>query len=115
MAAAVADYTPVTVAENKIKKSDNDMSIQLKRTQDILKYLGENKKENQIICGFSMETENIIENSRKKLAGKNCDIICANSLKTNGAGFGADTNIVTEITKDREYSLELMSIEDTAH
>lgn len=115
MAAAVADYTPVTVAENKIKKSDNDMSIKLKRTQDILKYLGENKKENQIICGFSMETENIIENSRKKLAGKNCDIICANSLKTNGAGFGADTNIVTVITKDREYSLELMSKEDTAH
>lgn len=115
MAAAVADYTPVTVAENKIKKSDNDMCIELKRTRDILKYLGDNKKESQIICGFSMETENTIENSRKKLLSKNCDIICANSLKTDGAGFGTDTNIVTVITKDNEYNLELMSKEDAAH
>ena len=80
-AAAVADYTPVTVADNKIKKSDGDVQIPLKRTQDILKYLGENKKTGQIICGFSMETENVIENSKKKLISKNCDLICANSIK----------------------------------
>lgn len=114
-AAAVADYTPVFVADNKIKKSDSDMKIQLKRTKDILKYLGENKREGQIICGFSMETENVIENSRRKLESKKCDMICANSLKAEGAGFGTDTNIITIITDKEEERLELMSKEKAAH
>lgn len=114
-AAAVADYTPVTVADNKIKKSDGDMKIELKRTKDILKYLGENKRDGQIICGFSMETENVIENSKKKLISKNCDMICANSLKTKGSGFGGDTNIVTVITKDGVKELDLMSKNEVAH
>ena len=113
-AAAVADYTPVTTADNKIKKSDSDMSIPLKRTQDILKYLGENKKEGQFICGFSMETENMLENSRAKLAKKNADMIIANNLKTDGAGFGTDTNIVTIITKDDCIELEIMSKDKVA-
>lgn len=114
-AAAVADYTPVTVADNKIKKSDGDMKIELKRTRDILKYLGENKRDGQIICGFSMETENVIENSKKKLNNKKCDMICANSLKTAGSGFGVDTNIVTVITKDGVKELDLMSKDEVAH
>lgn len=113
-AAAVADYTPVTVADSKIKKSDGDMSIPLKRTTDILKYIGENRT-NQIVCGFSMETDNVIENSRKKLVTKNCDMICANSLKTSGAGFGTDTNIITMITKDGTEEIELMSKFDAAN
>ena len=99
-AAAVADYTPVTVSDSKIKKSDSDMSIPLKRTVDILKYIGENRRSNQVICGFSMETDNVIENSQKKLVAKNCDMICANSLRKAGAGFGTDTNIITMITKN---------------
>lgn len=107
-AAAVADYTPITVAESKIKKSDGDMNIALKRTTDILKYIGENKT-NQVICGFSMETDNVIENSRRKLESKNCDMICANSLKKDGAGFGTDTNIITMITKNGIEEIELMS------
>ncbi|MBP3760277.1 MAG: bifunctional phosphopantothenoylcysteine decarboxylase/phosphopantothenate--cysteine ligase CoaBC [Ruminococcus sp.] len=114
-AAAVADYTPVTVADSKIKKSDSDMSIPLKRTKDILKYIGENKKENQIICGFSMETDNLIENSAKKLKSKNADMICANSLRKSGAGFGTDTNIITLITKDGNQELEMMSKFDAAN
>ncbi|MDE6781211.1 MAG: bifunctional phosphopantothenoylcysteine decarboxylase/phosphopantothenate--cysteine ligase CoaBC [Ruminococcus sp.] len=113
-AAAVADYTPVATAENKIKKSGSDMNIPLKRTKDILEYLGEHKPQNQIICGFSMETENVIENSRKKLTSKNCDMICANSLKTAGAGFGTDTNIITLITPDNTEQLEIMSKEKAA-
>lgn len=113
-AAAVADYTPVTVADSKIKKSDGDMSIPLKRTTDILKYIGENRT-NQVVCGFSMETDNVIENSRKKLVTKNCDMICANSLKTSGAGFGTDTNIITMITKDGTEEIELMSKFDAAN
>lgn len=113
-AAAVADYTPVETADNKIKKSDSDMSIPLKRTKDILKYLGEHKSGNQIICGFSMETENVIENSRKKLVSKNCDMICANSLKTAGAGFGTDTNIITLITNNNTEELPIMSKEQVA-
>ena len=113
-AAAVADYTPVTTADNKIKKTDADMSIPLKRTQDILKYLGENKKNGQFICGFSMETENMLENSRAKLAKKNADMIIANNLKTDGAGFGTDTNIVTIITKDDCVELEIMSKDEVA-
>lgn len=113
-AAAVADYTPVDVADNKIKKSDGDMSIPLKRTTDILKFLGENKKEGQFICGFSMETENVLENSRAKLEKKNADMIVANSLKTAGAGFGTDTNVVTLITKDKVKEYEMMSKNDVA-
>ena len=112
--AAVADYTPVSKADNKIKKSDSNMSILLKRTKDILKYLGEHKPDNQIICGFSMETENMLENSKKKLYSKNCDMICANSLKTAGAGFGTDTNIVTLITKNNTEQLEIMSKDEVA-
>ena len=114
-AAAVADYTPAVTADNKIKKKDGDMSIPLVRTKDILKALGENKRPGQILCGFSMETENVLENSRKKLESKHCDMICANSLKSAGAGFGTDTNIVTLITKNSEESLELMSKEQVAH
>lgn len=114
-AAAVADYTPVVTADSKIKKSDGDMNIELKRTKDILKYLGENKRSGQIICGFSMETDNVLDNSRKKLISKNCDIICANSLRTEGAGFGTETNIITMITADEECELPLMSKEEAAH
>ncbi|MBR5514493.1 MAG: bifunctional phosphopantothenoylcysteine decarboxylase/phosphopantothenate--cysteine ligase CoaBC [Ruminococcus sp.] len=114
-AAAVADYTPASTADHKIKKSDSDMSISLKRTTDILKYIGENRREGQVICGFSMETDNVIENSRKKLISKNCDMICANSLKKDGAGFGTDTNIITMITADCDEELELMSKFDAAN
>lgn len=113
-AAAVADYRPAVVAENKIKKSDGEMSIKLERTVDILKTLGERKRDGQFICGFSMETENLIENSRKKLESKNIDMIAANSLKTEGAGFGADTNIVTLITRESETELGMLSKYETA-
>ncbi|RHO49139.1 bifunctional phosphopantothenoylcysteine decarboxylase/phosphopantothenate--cysteine ligase CoaBC [Clostridium sp. AM09-51] len=108
-AAAVADYTPKIVAEQKIKKNDGDMTIELVRTKDILKSLGEFKREGQLICGFSMETENLIENSRKKLKKKNADMIVANSISDKGAGFGVDTNIVTIITESDELSLGLLS------
>ena len=114
-AAAVADYTPVSVADQKVKKTDGDMVIELKRTKDILKSLGEKKPEGQFLCGFSMETEHVLENSRKKLASKNCDMICANSIRTEGAGFGTDTNIITLITRDQEIELPLMSKEEAAH
>lgn len=114
-AAAVADYTPVTVADSKIKKSDCDMSIPLKRTTDILRYIGENKHEGLTVCGFSMETDNVIENSRKKLSSKNADMICANSLRSAGAGFGTDTNIITLITENNAEELELMSKFDAAN
>ncbi|MGN1316199.1 MAG: bifunctional phosphopantothenoylcysteine decarboxylase/phosphopantothenate--cysteine ligase CoaBC [Acutalibacteraceae bacterium] len=114
-AAAVADYTPVFVASNKIKKSDGEMKIELKRTVDILKYLGEHKRNGQVICGFSMETENIVENSRKKLVSKNCDMMCANSVKQSGAGFGTETNIITIITNSTEEQLEIMPKKDVAH
>ena len=114
-AAAVADYTPVTVAEGKIKKSEGDMSIPLKRTTDILGWLGHHKREGQFLCGFSMETDNVLENSRAKLRKKNCDMICANSLRTAGAGFGTDTNVITLIKKDSEQELELMTKEAAAH
>ncbi|MCR5141448.1 MAG: bifunctional phosphopantothenoylcysteine decarboxylase/phosphopantothenate--cysteine ligase CoaBC [Ruminococcus sp.] len=113
-AAAVADYTPAQVADNKIKKSDGDMSIPLTRTRDILKTLGENKPAGQLLCGFSMETENVIENSSKKLYSKNCDMICANSLRTEGAGFGTDTNVVTMITADGGEELPKLTKLDTA-
>lgn len=114
-AAAVSDYTPVIKANSKIKKSENDIKLELKRTMDILKYLGEHKRDGQFICGFSMETDNVIENSRRKLLTKNCDMICANSLRTEGAGFGGNTNLVTLITKEKEVTLEKMSKEMTAH
>lgn len=113
-AAAVADYRPSVVADNKIKKSDSDMSIALERTDDILKTLGSKKKDNQFICGFSMETENMLENSRAKLAKKNVDMIAANNLKTKGAGFGTDTNVMTLITADSTVELPIMSKEAVA-
>lgn len=112
--AAVADYTPVTISSEKIKKQDGDMRIELKRTRDILKELGQSRRENQFICGFAMETENLIENAVKKLESKNVDMIVANSLKTEGAGFGTDTNVVTFITKDGKTELPLMSKIDVA-
>ena len=108
-AAAVADYTPEHTAEDKIKKSDGEMAIPLRRTKDILKTLGENKREGQLICGFSMETRDLLENSSRKLKAKNCDMICANSLRTAGAGFGTDTNVLTLITADGTEELEKMS------
>ena len=114
-AAAVSDYTPATVADSKMKKKDGELSIELQRTQDILKYLGQHKPQGQFLCGFSMETDNVIENSRKKLTSKNADMICANSLRTAGAGFGVDTNIITLITADGEKELELMSKDAAAH
>lgn len=113
-AAAVADYRPKTTAEDKIKKSEGDAVIELDRTDDILKYLGENKREGQLLCGFSMETKDLIENSRKKLEKKNLDMICANNLKVEGAGFGTSTNVITLITKDGETALPLMSKEEAA-
>lgn len=113
MAAAVADYTPAHPAEEKIKKTDTDASIQLRRTKDILKALGEDKR--ALICGFSMETENVIENSRKKLIDKNADMICANSLRQEGAGFGTDTNVITIITKDGAEELPIMTKFDAAN
>lgn len=113
-AAAVSDYTPVNVSDQKVKKKDGDLSIPLKRTQDILKYLGEHKKEGQILCGFSMETENMIENSRAKLEKKNADLIVANNLKEAGAGFGCDTNVVTLISREETRQLEIMSKDDVA-
>lgn len=114
-AAAVADYTPAEYNDQKMKKSDNDLSIPLKRTQDILKYLGEHRTDGQVICGFSMETQNMIENSKRKLQSKNIDMICANNLKTEGAGFGVDTNIITVITKSEVKELPLQSKESVAN
>ncbi len=113
-AAAVADYTPVSVAEEKIKKMDGDSSISLTRTQDILAWLGANRQPGQFLCGFSMETENMLENSQKKLEKKNVDMIVANNLKVQGAGFGVDTNVVTMITKDAMKELPQLSKEQVA-
>lgn len=112
-AAAVADYTPEKAADEKIKKTAGNATIRLKRTRDILKTLGENKK--SFICGFSMETENLIENSTKKLLSKNADMICANSLRQEGAGFGTDTNIITIITRDGAFTLPKLSKFDAAN
>ena len=112
--AAVADYRPANVSDEKVKKKDGDMAIPLERTQDILKFLGEHKTENQFLCGFSMETQNMLENSRAKLEKKNLDMIIANNLKVAGAGFGVDTNVVTMITKEEEIELEIMSKSDVA-
>lgn len=114
-AAAVADYTPLTTADSKIKKSEGDMNIPLRRTEDILRYIGQNKRNGQVVCGFSMETDNVIENSRRKLSSKNADMICANSIKTAGAGFGTDTNIITIITARKEEELEIMTKFDAAN
>lgn len=113
-AAAVADYRPASVSDEKIKKKDDDMSIALERTDDILKYLGEHKPDGQFLCGFSMETENMIGNSRVKLTRKNLDMVAANNVKMAGAGFQGDTNVLILITQDEEVSLPLMSKEDAA-
>lgn len=113
-AAAVADYRPASVSDEKIKKKDDDMFIALERTDDILKYLGEHKPDGQFLCGFSMETENMIGNSRVKLTRKNLDMVAANNVKMAGAGFQGDTNVLTLITQDEEVSLPLMSKEDAA-
>lgn len=113
-AAAVADYTPQTVAPEKIKKKDGESAIPLKRTQDILKTLGQNRTEKQFLCGFSMETENMIENSKQKLEKKNLDMVVANNLHVKGAGFAGDTNVVTLLTKDGIQELPQMSKEEVA-
>ena len=113
-AAAVADYRPKQVSEDKVKKKDDQASIELERTDDILKYLGQHKKQGQFLCGFSMETRDMISNSRAKLEKKNLDMVAANNLKVEGAGFQGDTNVLTLITQDEEVSLPLMSKEDAA-
>lgn len=113
-AAAVADYRPTSVSDEKMKKKDDQLSIPLERTDDILKYLGEHKSPGQFLCGFSMETQNMISNSRAKLVKKNLDMIAANNLKVAGAGFQGDTNVITLITQDEEVSLELMTKEEAA-
>ena len=114
-AAAVADYTPAETADHKLKKSDDDMSISLKRTKDILADVGKKKKKGQIICGFAMETEDLLNNAKAKLEKKNLDMICANSLRTEGAGFAGDTNVVTLITKDDSTELGKLTKLETAH
>ena len=113
-AAAVADYRPKQVSEDKVKKKDDQVSIELERTDDILKYLGQHKKQGQFLCGFSMETRDMLRNSRAKLEKKNLDMVAANNLKVEGAGFQGDTNVLTLITQDEEVSLPLMSKEDAA-
>ena len=113
-AAAVADYRPKSVSSEKMKKKDDDLAIPMERTDDILKFLGEHKKEHQFLCGFSMETENMLENSRKKLEKKHLDMIVANNLKVEGAGFAGDTKVVTIITEQEEVSLGKMTKEETA-
>lgn len=114
MCSAVADYTPASYSDQKMKKKDGELSLELTRTKDILKYLGENKKERQIIVGFSMETENLIDNSRAKLTKKNADLICANSIATGETGFGVDTNRVTLISQNKVEELPLCTKEETA-
>lgn len=114
MAAAVADYTPAQVSDEKIKKKDGDMSVEMKRTRDILKEAGKIKKSNQYICGFAMETQNLIENAKTKLAAKNADMIVANSLRTEGAGFGTATNVATLINSEEIKQLPIMSKDELA-
>ena len=114
-AAAVADYKPKSYSDEKTKKKDGEMSIELDRTQDILKYLGEHRREGQFYCGLSMETQNMLENSRVKLDKKNIDMVVANNLKIAGSGFGTDTNVVTMISKEEEIQLELLSKAEVAH
>lgn len=113
-AAAVADYRPAQVSEEKVKKSDSKLSLSLERTDDILKYLGEHKAPGQFLCGFSMETEHMVENSRKKLVSKHLDMIVANNLKEEGAGFAGNTNVVTFITPDTQTELGIMDKENVA-
>ena len=113
--AAVADYRPARVSDEKVKKTEGDMSISLERTQDILGYVAEHRREDQVICGFSMETQNMLENSRKKLTKKKLDMIAANNVKDEGAGFATDTNLITIITKKEERALPLMTKEEAAH
>lgn len=113
-AAAVADYTPADYSGDKVKKQDGDLTIPLRRTRDILQYLGEHRRPGQVICGFSMETRDLLENSRAKLEKKKVDMICANNLKVRGAGFGTDTNVVTVITARGNEELPLLSKEETA-
>ena len=113
-AAAVADYTPVSVSDEKIKKKDGDLSLPMRRTTDILAYLGEHRRPGQFICGFSMETENLVENSKKKLQKKNADFIVANNLRDEGAGFGTDTNVVTLVMEEGIVELPCMSKEEVA-
>ena len=113
-AAAVADYTPAAYSDGKIKKKDGELSIPLRRTQDILRSLGGKRRDGQILCGFSMETEDLIENSTRKLESKGVDMICANSLRTEGAGFGVDTNVITLITKNGVTQLPLQSKDEAA-
>ncbi|MBQ9990688.1 MAG: bifunctional phosphopantothenoylcysteine decarboxylase/phosphopantothenate--cysteine ligase CoaBC [Lachnospiraceae bacterium] len=113
-AAAVADYRPAQVSDHKMKKKDGQLVLELSRTQDILQYLGEHKREGQLLCGFAMETENLISNARAKLEKKNLDMIAANNLKVEGAGFQTDTNVLTLITRNEEVSLDKMSKEDAS-
>ncbi len=113
-AAAVADYRPVFTAQEKMKKKDGQLTLALERTDDILGYLGQNKREGQFLCGFSMETQDLVENSRAKLIKKNLDMVVANNLKVEGAGFGTDTNVVTLITRQEEIALEKMSNDQVA-
>ena len=114
-AAAVADYRPSAVSPEKVKKKDGNLTIDLERTDDILAYLGTHKQDGQFLCGFSMETQDMLENSRDKLKKKNLDMIVANNLKVPGAGFGVDTNVVTIITPEKETELEQMTKEEVAH
>ena len=114
-AAAVADYRPAEVSDQKVKKKDGDLSIRLERTDDILAWLGDHRREGQFLCGFSMETEHMLENSRAKLEKKHLDMIVANNLKVEGAGFGVDTNVVTLITGDRELELPKLTKDEVAH
>ena len=113
-AAAVADYRPAVTADEKIKKKDDELSVELERTEDILAYLGAHRREGQFLCGFSMETENMVENSHAKLEKKNIEMIVANNLNQEGAGFGTDTNVVTFLTKDETVELPMMSKEEVA-
>ena len=114
-AAAVADYTPLSVGAEKTKKKEGDMCLELKRTEDILAWLGANRRPGQFLCGFSMETEHLVENSRAKLEKKGVDMIVANSLRVEGAGFGTDTNVVTFITRQGAQELERMTKDQVAH
>lgn len=114
-AAAVADYRPKQTAQDKIKKQGEHMALELERTDDILQYLGDHKKAGQFLCGFSMETKDMLENSRKKLKKKNLDMIVANNLKVKGAGFGTDTNVITMLTEREEVSLPLLTKEEAAN
>ena len=115
MAAAVADYRPEIVADQKIKKSDEEVTFHFVKNPDILAYIGQHKKDNQVICGFAMETQNLEENARKKLEAKNCDMLIANNLFTSGAGFQTDTNVVTLLRKNESKHLPKCSKEELGY